>query len=119
MMTAPSTTQESTPAQNQGSTECGSICDGRVKIHMLDKMPATKKTIGFGRSQYDVTAGVLAIIGKAGGRWVYMNGKYFSSRNRSAFNEKELLDAGLVAVTTAKAKRVVLVLKREIDKGFN
>lgn len=119
MQTAPSTTQESTPAQNPGSTQCGSMCEGRVTIHMLDKMPPTKKTIGFGKAQYDVSAGVLAIIGKAGGRWVYMNGKYFSSKGRSYQNEKELLDAGMVAVTTLKAKRVVFMLKREIGRDYN
>jgi hypothetical protein len=98
------------------STTHTTIPNSSVVIHMVPKMPARKSTIGFGRSQYDCTDAVFAHVQKMGGRWTYMNSKWFPSRGRTAENEKLLVDAGLVAITSERSSRIMLAMRSELVK---
>lgn len=99
-----------------GSAGYGTIRNTDVPIHVIHKMPETKGTIGFAKSQYDVSAAVLAMVRKGGGMWVYMNGKYFPSKGRTKQMEAALLKAGIVGVTSMRSKKVVLMLPDEMKR---
>jgi hypothetical protein len=98
------------------STGYGWIHGTSVAIHMLPKMPTRKTTIGFNRLQYDCTEAVFAAVKKMGGRWTYMNSKWFPSRGRTAEVEASLVKAGLIAVTSERSSRMMLALRSELGK---